>query len=181
MRPDTVAVSGPIPARQPWLQTTMVTLSHGHRHPRPRPRYRRRVGVRQCCARHARNPGLRLDRRPALRVKQGSSYLDSTIRCNKPRRISKIASEGLAGRFGLRVADPDQCFGQQTRRQTIGHDRGSGVSVMMIAPATSAVRNLFKIGDPAMPDPNIDLACGLNREQVVWNDLREMVAAGRDV
>ncbi|MEN2976589.1 hypothetical protein WG924_05460 [Tistrella sp. 25B02-3] len=78
--------------------------------------------VRQCCARHAPNPGLRLDRRPALRVKRGSSYLDSTIRCNTPRRISKIASEGLPGRVGLRTDDPDQCFGQQTRRQTIGHD-----------------------------------------------------------
>ncbi|MFD0391295.1 hypothetical protein ACFQ4K_31155 [Tistrella bauzanensis] len=53
------------------------------------------------------------------------------------------------------------------------------MSAVMIAPATSAVRDLLKIGDPAMPDPNIDLVCGLIREPAVWNDLREMVAADR--
>ena len=71
--------------------------------------------VRQCWARHARNPGLRVDRQPAPSIKQGSSYLDSTIRCNTPRRISKIALDGVAGRLGRPIADPGQRFGKQTR------------------------------------------------------------------
>lgn len=131
MRPGTVAVGGRFPGRQPWSQTAMVIGT--------RDSDRGIAGgmeVRQCCARYAQN--LRVDRQPALSVKQGSSYLDSTIRCNTPRRISKIASEGVVGRFGRSIADPGQRSGQQTRWQTIGHDQGSGVSAMMIAPAASA-------------------------------------------